>query len=189
MCSSDLASFGKNIDQIRHHFNIFYNNGCVMGPGMTAGGDKHLRDALVTGYSQRRLAGTDEAVWQQAMEEFATLDLSRIHVPDDQRLPAPPQKRIDEVLALLGKTGKATTTEACHGCGFENCYAFAKGVAQGLTRTDMCLEFNIKNKNNYIATLRESNTRQTAEQEKLKHEMLELSATSEIGRASCRERV
>lgn len=175
-----VASFSKNIDQIRHHFNVFYNQGCVMGPGMTAGGDKHLRDALVTGYSQRRLAGTDEAVWQIAMQDFAELNLSRLHEPDDQRLPDPPQKRIDEVLALLGKSDKDISTESCHGCGFESCHAFAKAVAQGLIRTDMCQEFNIKNKNNYITTLRESNTRQTLELDKLKLDLVELRANSEL---------
>jgi Fe-S-cluster-containing hydrogenase component 2 len=175
-----VASFSKNIDQIRRHFNIFYNRGCVMGPGMTGGGDKHLRDALVTGYSQRRMAGTDETAWQQAMEEFAALDLSRQYTPDDQRLPDPPQKRIDEVLALLGKSERNMATDACRECGFENCHAFAKAVAQGLTRTDMCQDFNIKNKNNYIATLRESTTRQTAELDKLKQELMELRANSEL---------
>jgi sensor histidine kinase regulating citrate/malate metabolism len=53
-------------------------------------------------------------------------------------------------------------------------------VAQGLTRTDMCQEFNIKNKNNYIVTLRESNTRQTTELDKLKLDLLELRANSEL---------
>lgn len=173
-----IESFEKNIDRIRRHFNVFYDEGLVMGPGMSHGGDKHSRNALVLEYAAKRLSTLDKEKWQDEMEKFAGLDLGRKFTPDDQREETPAPSRVDEVLALLGKTGEPTVM--CQSCGYDSCRDFATAVAQGFTRTDMCLDFNIRNKNKYINTLRDSKSGLEAEIEKLKQELKTITADYEL---------
>lgn len=166
-----IRSFETEIASIQKHFNVFYNKGCVMGPGMTTGGDQQKRNALVIDYAHKRLAKLDQEKWEAEMQKFADLDLNRTFKKDDCRAKAPTEARVNEILTLLGKTGERTNM--CSNCGFDSCKSFAEAVAQGFTRTDMCLDFNLRNKNKYISTLRDSNTRQDAEIESLKKDLAE----------------
>lgn len=166
-----IASFEKHIDQVQKHFNVFYNEGCVMGPGMSPDGDKHNRNAMVLAYARKRLAGLDERKWRAEMEKFRKLDLGRKFSSDDQRAKEPTEEKIGEILTLLGKSGEPTSM--CASCGYDSCRDFAKAVAQGFTRTDMCLDFNIRNKNKFIDTLRDSKSKLEADLEKLKNELRE----------------
>jgi len=50
-----VREFDSRIDLIKKHFNIFYDEGCIMGPGTTPGGEKFLRRTLVTDYANKRL--------------------------------------------------------------------------------------------------------------------------------------
>ena len=54
-----VKEFDSRIDMIQRHFNIFYNEGCLMGPGTSAGGEKFLRRTLVTDYANKRLKDFD----------------------------------------------------------------------------------------------------------------------------------
>jgi Na+-translocating ferredoxin:NAD+ oxidoreductase RNF subunit RnfB len=173
-----LESFDKNIDQIRKHFNIFYNEGCVMGPGMSPGGDKDLRNAQVTAYARRRLQDYNKEKWLLEMDKFGDVDLSIRFEKDDQRAAEPSPSRVNEILALIDKTGESTNR--CESCGFDSCRSFAKAVVQGLTRTDMCLDYNIKNKNKYIATLRGAQAQLETELDNLKKELKERLAEYEL---------
>jgi iron only hydrogenase large subunit-like protein len=168
-----VESFEKNIDLIKKHLNIFYNTGCVMGPGITAPNDRYKKIALVLDYARRRLEKSDMDKWQEEMEKFSQLDLSRKYVKDDQRLEEPPASKIDEIMKLLGKYPHKSGP-LCDQCGYPSCRDFAKAVAQGVTRTDMCFDFSIKNKNNYIATLRNTNTWKDKEVANLKKELEEV---------------
>lgn len=174
-----IESFEKNIDNISKHFNIFYNEGCNMGPGMSPGGDKILRNAQVIDYVNRRIKMLDLEKWEKDIQTYSAIDLRRKFQANDQRLPKPSQARVDEVLTLLGKSGD-TSSSLCSGCGFDSCKHFAQSVVQGLTRTDMCIDYNIKNKNKYISTLRDSNARLDAEIGKLKKELLEMSSEFDL---------
>ncbi len=174
-----VRSFEKNIDRIQKHFNLFYNEGCVMGPGMSSGGDKHLRNALVEQYTKKRLGTTDAARWQEEIEKYSRLDLQRTFDRNDQRRPEQDKFKVEEVLKLLGKSGQ-NTPAGCESCGFESCVHFAKAVAQGLTRTDICLDFVIKNKDNYIHTLRESGKKTKEELENRQSDLTKLKAEYEL---------
>lgn len=166
-----IQSFEKNIDQVQKHYNIFFNEGCLMGPGMSPAGDKQLRASQVIGYSHRRLKNYDEGKWQFEMDKFRDINLGYHFKSNDQRMHPPEKSRVDEILTLLGKSGD--TSAMCTGCGFESCRSFAAAVAQGLTRTDMCLDFNIKNKNKYIETLRDSKVKSETEINRLKKDLKE----------------
>jgi len=166
-----IASFEQYIDLVQKHFNVFYNEGCVMGPGMTPAGDKQKRNALVLAYARKRLAGVDEKKWRSEMEKFSGLDLGRKFTRDDQRAKEPAEEKIREILTLLGKSDGPTSM--CASCGYDSCRDFAKAVAQGFTRTDMCVDFNIRNKNKFIDTLRDSKSKLETELGKLKDELKE----------------
>jgi iron only hydrogenase large subunit-like protein len=174
-----LESFEKNIDLIKKHLNVFYNQGCLMGPGITIPNDSYKRFALALDYAKRRLGKSDVDKWHQEMEKFSVLDLSRKYVKDDQRLEEPSVGKVDEILKLLGKYPDSNGP-LCSQCGFESCRHFAKAVAQGVTRTDMCFDFSLKNKNNYIATLRNSNTWKDKEVANLKNELNEIKTDYEL---------
>lgn len=167
-----ISAFELHIDKIRKNFNIFYNEGCVMGPGMTTNSDKHQRNALVIDYSKKRLNDFDLKKWEEQIAILGEMNMKRNFKTDDQRLPVPDEEKIEEILKLIGKDN--TNSSHCGSCGFESCKAFAVAVGQGLTRTDICYDFAISSKNKYIGTLRESNKKYQDELYALKEELKKL---------------
>ncbi len=157
-----VDSFENYIDLIQKHFNLFYNKGCMMGPGMTRDGDIHLRNSMVVSFANKRLKNLDLNKWQEEMAKFSDLNLSRTFRKDDQRIVPPDESKVKEIMKLLGKE-EVSEQKMCGTCGFKTCNHFAVAVAQGITRTDMCYDFTLKNKTNYIATLRETNKKTTDE--------------------------
>ncbi len=151
-----VRQFEKHIDSIKKHFNIFYNEGCIMGPGTSSGGEKYHRHALVVDYAKKRLSHFNMKTWVNEMEEFSSLDLSRKFKNDDQRLPWPDEEKIQEILQVIGKENN-TNEIGCASCGYTSCRDFAVAVARGLAKTEMCLTFTLKNRHDYIKTLRETN--------------------------------
>jgi iron only hydrogenase large subunit-like protein len=165
-----VKAFEKNIDGIKKHFNLFFNEGCVMGAGMTTRDDKLKRNAHVIEYSKKRLKDFDQEKWEKDIAAFAGMNMKRTFKADDQRLPIPDEAKIQEVLKLTGKDQKNVMPN-CGSCGFSSCRDFAIAVAQGLTRTDLCYDFAINSKNKYISTLRESNRKYHEELQELKAEL------------------
>ncbi len=165
-----VRSFKKNIDEIKKHFNLFYDEGCVMGAGMTTRDDKLKRNIHVINYSRKRLQSFDLKKWEDEVSKFSNMNLKRTFAADDQRLPMPDESKIREVLNLTGKY-KMEAAPNCGNCGFASCRHFAIAVAQGLTRTDMCYDYAITSKNKYIGTLRESNKKLNQEIHSLKEEL------------------
>jgi len=134
-----VKTFRKSINKIQHHFNLYYCNGCLMGPGTSPNGDAIYRRSLVTSYARKRLKDFDIATWKKHLQEYDDLDLSRVFVNDDQRL-----LRIVEVLKLIRK-GDSDRNVGCGACGYDSCYDFASAVALGTAKTDMCIQFSLNN--------------------------------------------
>lgn len=151
-----VREFGSHIESVKCHFNIFYNKGCMMGPGMSYSPDYYRRHALVTDYTTRRMKAVEEESWKQNIERFNKLDFSRTFQADDQRLPMPPEEQIQEVLRITGKLNVASG-HSCEQCGFESCRDFAIAVSQGIVKTDSCITHSLKTKQDYIKTLRNTN--------------------------------
>lgn len=162
-----IREFGSHIEDVKCHFNIFYNKGCMMGPGMSFSSDYYRRHALVTDYAARRVKAVDEKSWRENLERFARLDYSRSFQADDQRLPMPSEDQINEVLKTTGKENIAPE-HACELCGFESCRDFAIAVSQGLAKTDMCITYSLKTKQDYIKTLRNTNEQLLKKQKDLR---------------------
>jgi len=161
-----IDEFNKDTEFIKKHFNVFYDEGCLMGPGTSPSGNKILRRTLVVDYANKRLKTFDKQNWENEMTQFSNLDLSRGFINDDQRLELPSQERIEEILKSIGKS--AHETSGCSSCGFRTCVDFAISVSQGLTTTEMCQTHSLKTKQDYIKTLKNNN-------EKLKKQQFELS--------------
>ncbi|HPD94789.1 MAG: 4Fe-4S binding protein [Bacteroidales bacterium] len=162
-----IAQFESSIDMIDRHFNLFYCEGCLMGPGTTKGGKKFIRRTMVVNYANKRLTSFNKEKWEASITKNANHDFSRSFRIDDQRLPSPIPEKIEEVLKVIDKefVGKET---GCEACGYASCYEFATAVASGLAHTDMCLNYTLKNRQEYIKSLRSSNEKLAKMQEALR---------------------
>jgi Na+-translocating ferredoxin:NAD+ oxidoreductase RNF subunit RnfB len=159
-----IADFDAHIDTIRHHFNLFFCHGCLLGPGSQHHRERFRRRALVRLYAEKRVARLNKAEWETDMERWSQLDFSRRFAPDDQRVPDPPAEAVAEVLKIIGKDNPDEEVN-CGACGYLSCRDFAKTVASGLAVPEMCHTFNLRNKQEYIETLRQTN-RKLAETKK-----------------------
>ncbi len=148
--------FHKDIDTIKKHFNLYYCEGCLMGPGTTKNGKKFIRRTRVTDYANKRLKNFNKKKWQEEIDKFWNLDYSRNFVNDNQRIEMPSEDRINEILKAIGKEGKNPDL-GCNACGYSTCRDFAIAVAKGLAKADMCLTFSLRNRHDYIKALKSTN--------------------------------
>ncbi|PLX12758.1 MAG: histidine kinase, partial [Marinilabiliales bacterium] len=148
--------FRKNIDTIKKHFNLYYCDGCLMGPGTSRGGEKFIRRTRVTDYANKRLKDFDKKKWQEEVDKYWNLDYSRSFINDNQRIDMPSEERINEILKAIGKDGKNTDL-GCNACGYNSCRDFAIAVAKGLAKVDMCLTYSLRNRHDYIKALKSTN--------------------------------
>ncbi|MCX6334350.1 MAG: 4Fe-4S dicluster domain-containing protein [Bacteroidia bacterium] len=159
-----IHDFDKFTDTINHHFNLFFCHGCLLGPGMEYHKEKFRRRALVSRYAEKRIGTLDKELWQKDMDKWLKLDFSRNFSPNDQRIPEPPEEAVNEVLKIVGKNSPEEELN-CGACGYMSCREFASTVAKGLAVPEMCHTFNLRNKQEYIETLRQTN-RKLAETKK-----------------------
>jgi iron only hydrogenase large subunit-like protein len=167
-----INDFSKYIDTIHHHFNLFFCHGCLLGPGMENHNERFKRRALVRQYAEKRVGKLDKVQWQKDMDRWSKLDFTRTFKPDDQRIPEPSPEAINEVLKIIGRENKEEELD-CGACGYKSCHEFASIVAKGLAIPEMCHTFNLRNKQQYIETLRQTN-RKLAETKKALKESEEL---------------
>lgn len=167
-----INDFEKYIDTIRHHFNLFFCHGCLLGPGMETHNERFKRRALVRLYAEKRVNKLDKEQWEKDLEKWSKLDFSRSFNPNDQRIPEPPEEAINEVLKIVGKGNPGEELD-CGACGYQSCRQFASIVAKGLAVPEMCHTYNLRNKQEYIETLRQTN-RKLAETKRALKESEEL---------------
>jgi len=151
-----IKDFDKHIDTIRHHFNLFFCQGCLLGPGMENHTERFKKRSLVRKYAIKRVSQLDKEQWQKDMDKWSKLDLTRGFTPNDQTIPEPPEETIREVLKIIGKESRNEEID-CGACGYMSCRDFAITVAKGLAVPEMCHTFNLRNKQEYIETLRQTN--------------------------------
>lgn len=162
-----LKEFDSSIDFIRKHFNLFYCEGCLMGPGTSPGGKKYLRKTLVSDYANKKLKDFKISVWESACKKHSSLtDFRAMFAVDDQRVDQPLPEKVDEILKILGKPD-APDKLGCSACGYDSCRDFATAVAKGLTKTDMCISYSMKSKHDFIKTLKLTNEKLAKTQEAL----------------------
>ena len=167
-----INDFDKYIDTIQHHFNLFFCHGCLLGPGMQHHNERFRRRSLVRHYAEKRVGLLDKDLWKKNMEKWSNLDFSRSFNPDDQRIAEPPEESIIEILKIIGKDDPNDEIN-CGACGYLSCREFASTVAKGLAIPEMCHTYNLRNKQQYIETLRQTN-RKLADTKKALKESEEL---------------
>jgi Na+-translocating ferredoxin:NAD+ oxidoreductase RNF subunit RnfB len=161
-----ILQFNEDIDFIRKHFNMFYCQGCMMGPGTSPGGNKFKRHTLVTDYAKKRLKNFDLKKWEQTLKKYQHLSMERDFTPDDQRLPVPSEEKVIEILKIIEKNEPGENLD-CRACGYNTCRDFAAAVANGITRTDMCIMHSLNSKQEYIRTLKTTNEKLAVTQQAL----------------------
>ena len=160
-----IDEFSQGPEVLKKHFNLFYNKGCLMGPGTTPDERKFLRKALVIDYSKKRLKDFDKKKWEKNMEFFSDLNLTRTFAKDDQRIEMPSEEKIEEILKSVGKS--TDEKSSCNACGFRSCHDFAVSVSQGLAKPATCLTYSLKNKQDFIKTLKTNNEKLRKTQQEL----------------------
>ena len=143
-------------------------NGCVSGPGMTTKEKTFRRRARVANYANESKRSRDAGVWHQAMDRFASLDLSRTFLPFDQRTATPSEAEIRHILCGFGKETEADELD-CKACGYATCREHAIAIYRGLAETQMCLPYVIERFDHTVRQLSESNRQLESTQEQLMH--------------------
>jgi len=162
-----INDFDHHIDTIRHHFNLFFCPGCMLGPGMIRHDERYRRRSLVKQYAEKRVEALDKKQWQKDMDRWSKLDLTRTFRANDQRIPEPSPESIGEVLKIIGKDNRSEELN-CNACGYGSCREFASTVAKGLAVPEMCHTYNLRNKQEYIETLRQTNRKLSETKKALK---------------------
>jgi transcriptional regulator with PAS, ATPase and Fis domain len=134
--------------------------------------ERFKRRALVRLYAEKRVNALDKKKWEDDVRKWSALDFSRSFNPNDQRIPEPPEEAIKEVMKIIGKENPNEELD-CGACGYQSCRHFASTVAKGLAVPEMCHTYNLRNKQEYIETLRQTN-RKLAETKRALKESEEL---------------
>jgi iron only hydrogenase large subunit-like protein len=148
----------KTHQNLNQHLDLFYCEGCIMGPGTSPVGRKFSRRSQVIRYVRKRLKSLDEGQWKQEIEEYKDLDLTRGFLSRGMSLPEPSETEVMEVLKEMGKE-KIEDQLGCGACGYESCREFAIAKCQGLANYEMCSSYTIKNMNSYIKELNSANAK------------------------------
>lgn len=162
-----INEFEGHAETISRHFNLFYCDGCLMGPGTSKGGQKFIRRTMVVNYSNKKLKSFDHKTWKENIEKHKVHKLERSFYPNDQRIEPPSSEKIHEVLKVIGKESMGKNS-GCEACGYASCTDFAVAVASGLAHTDMCLNYSLNNRFEYIKALRATNEKLAKTKEALK---------------------
>ncbi|MGQ1788023.1 MULTISPECIES: [Fe-Fe] hydrogenase large subunit C-terminal domain-containing protein [unclassified Saccharicrinis] len=150
-----LREFSED-NSLNQNLDLYYCEGCSMGPGMSPVGKKFMRQANIIGYVEKRLKVIDCDQWEKDIAEFKDVDLSRNFKVTDRRLPQPSENEIQRVLHDMGKSNIEEQLN-CGACGYPSCKEFAVAYCQGLTNFEMCYSYSIKTLHTYINKVHAAN--------------------------------
>ncbi|HOP03659.1 MAG TPA: [Fe-Fe] hydrogenase large subunit C-terminal domain-containing protein [Tenuifilaceae bacterium] len=151
-----------------HNLELLCCEGCIMGPGMSAGGKRFERRTYISSYVQKKFTQEQQQEWQNNFERYKSTDLTQSFEPNDRRLPLPSESEVSKVLASMGKF---TTRDHlnCGACGYDTCLEHAMAIVEGLAEIEMCLPYTIEELHDSIKDLAVSNEKLAKVQQALKH--------------------
>jgi two-component system NtrC family sensor kinase len=121
--------------------------GCYAGAGMTSDLTMLQRRARVSTYARERLADFSEeelAEIEESKQKYRGIDLSRVHLADEQTLGSPATaEELEEILHRMGKY-KIEDMLNCGACGYDTCLDHARAAYAGLADSEMCLPHTIE---------------------------------------------
>jgi len=138
------------------HLELLCCEGCIMGPGMTKGGNNFSKTANIRNYVKEKLEKLDLKKWEKDFDHYKDLDYSRTFISDDRRNPLPSNEEIEKVLQRIGKFSLQDQLN-CGACGYDSCIEHAMAIISGLAETEMCLPFTIDKLHKSIAELNLTN--------------------------------
>ena len=134
-----VKQFWEHYNIIKHNFNVFFCEGCIMGPGTSEGGEKYKRYALVKDYISRRLANFDVEKWQKQMDTHSNYrELHSKFTNKKFQLPAPSEFEIKIAINRITKRNNNLEVN-CGACGFDTCEGLACAIAQKTAIPEMCV--------------------------------------------------
>lgn len=148
--------------------DILCCNGCIMGAGMSTTEPLFRRRARISRYVSNLIETTDRGQWQDYMDQFSKLDLSRQFRPEDRRMGEPSEQEIDQIMQRMGKTEPSDELN-CRACGYDDCRMHAIAIYKGLAESEMCLPFVIEELKSTVGALNTTNTELATTQEQLMH--------------------
>ncbi len=141
-------------------------DGCIMGAGTQTDAPVFRRREHVSSYVRAHVRSRDAAQRRKDFARFSSLDLTRGFRARDQRIFAPHNEQITEILARLGKH-KPEDELNCGACGYETCCDHALAIYKGLAESEMCLPYTIDKLNETVTKLAASNRELKSMQEAL----------------------
>jgi signal transduction histidine kinase/Fe-S-cluster-containing hydrogenase component 2 len=141
-------------------------DGCIMGAGMKTQDPLFRRRANISRFVRSHLTSRNPDQWQADMDRFKDLDLSRMYTNQDQRLDAPDDTDVTEILLRMGKF-KAEDELNCGACGYLTCREHAVAIHKGLAESEMCLPYTIDKLNQTVDELEDSHQELADTQEAL----------------------
>jgi iron only hydrogenase large subunit-like protein/nitrogen-specific signal transduction histidine kinase len=149
------------------HMELLCCEGCIMGPGLSKNGKQYNRRSLVSSYANSKMQTMDAVSWQNSFDEFAELDLSVRHKPEDHLTETPDDTMVNEVLVRMGKKTKKDQLD-CGACGYESCVEHAIAINNGLAEVEMCLPYTIEKLHKSVKDLALSNEKLSSMKQALK---------------------
>ncbi len=151
-----------------HHLELLCCEGCIMGPGMSAGGKRFERRTYISSYVQRKITPDQEVEWRKHFDEYKDVDLTQTFKANDRRLPLPSDDEVNRVLASMGKFSPRDHLN-CGACGYDTCLEHAIAIVEGLAEIEMCLPYTIEELHDSVNDLAVSNEKLAKVQQALKH--------------------
>lgn len=134
-----VNQFSEHGNKFNKHFNLYFCEGCIVGPGSSPKGKKFIRHNLVREYVKKRVSNCDKKVWDANILKFSNIPSIKCNYKiDDQHLPTPTYDEMELAYEKLGKATSGRFTD-CHSCGYGTCKGLAEAIAQGIATEDMCL--------------------------------------------------
>ena len=143
-------------------------NGCIMGSGMSSKAPLFRRRARVSRYVRTRMAEDGAREAGDTARRFESLDLSFAFHPDDQRIPAPSQDDIGEIMIRMGKLAPEDELN-CGACGYDTCIEHAVAIHKGFAENEMCLPHTIDELRRTVSELAQTNGQLASTQQALMH--------------------
>lgn len=141
-------------------------SGCISGPGMSSDQPLFRKRTKVSEYAKSKLEKFDYNKWQEDINKFDDLDLSRRFKAFDQRIKIPQSDDLTKILNRMGKFKKEDELN-CGACGYNTCREHAVAIFKGLAENEMCLPFTIERLHKTISELATSNNQLASAQEAL----------------------
>ncbi len=161
-----VKEFEKGLDHV-NHLELLSCEGCIMGPGMSKGGKRYARQIQIGKYVKEKMSRFDKTEWENYIEKFSDVDLSRSFKPADRRRSSPEKKDIERVLKNMGKF-KPTDHLNCGACGYSTCIDHAVAIIDGIAESEMCLPYTIDTLHKVVNDLNNSNEELADAQDALK---------------------